>query len=383
MTRQPDWNPKSTEVLYDQRAAYDKMRKTCPVAYSEMLGWSLFRHQDIRRVLDDHETFSSNVSRHISVPNGMDPPEHTKFRKLIEPLFRPEPMAAFEPKCRAITGTLFDSLLARTNVEFLFEFARPFAVRTQCESVGWHESMYEPLRDWTRKNQEATFAQNRNEMKRIAEEFEGFVAELLDQRRRNPTTDEHDVITSLLEARVDDRPLRNEEIVSILRNWTVGEIGTISAAIGILAHALATHLDVQERLREQPDLIPSAIEEILRAHGPLVANRRVTTCPVTMGGRKIEAGERISMNWISANRDERVFDDADQIRLDRDPSANLLWGAGIHGCPGAPLARLEMRVAIEELLKRTTQIKLNERYPATLATFPASGFATLPVTLRR
>ncbi|MEZ6081580.1 MAG: hypothetical protein R3C56_39695 [Pirellulaceae bacterium] len=100
MTRPPDWNPKSQEVLRDQCAAYDQMRQNCPVAYSEMLGWSLFRHRDIVRVLEDHATFSSQVSKHLSVPNGMDPPEHTKFRSLVEPLFRPAAMAAFEPKCR-------------------------------------------------------------------------------------------------------------------------------------------------------------------------------------------------------------------------------------------------------------------------------------------
>lgn len=130
------------------------------------------------------------------------------------------------------------------------------------------------------------------------------------------------------------RPLHRGEIVSILRNWTAGEVGTISAAVGILAHYVAVHPALQQDLRDDPTLLPAAIDEILRLHGPLVANRRVTTRPVEIRGRKIAAGERISLNWIAANRDGRVFADPEIFRLDRDPTANLLYGAGIHVCPG-------------------------------------------------
>lgn len=163
---------------------------------------------------------------------------------------------------------------------------------------------------------------------------------------------------------------------------TVGEIGTISASVGILAQYLARHSELQARLRSRPDLIPPAIEEILRIHGSLVMNRRVTTRPVEISGKKIDAGERVSLNWISANRDEAVFDEPDKFRLDRDPAKNLLYGAGIHYCPGAPLARLEMRVFLEELLGRTNEIAASPEQPATIAIYPASGFASLPLRIR-
>jgi len=149
-----------------------------------------------------------------------------------------------------------------------------------------------------------------------------------------------------------------------------------------LVHYISEHADLQRRLRAQPSLLPAAIEEILRIHGPLVANRRITTHPVEMGGRKIGAGERISLIWISANRDGRVFEDPDAFRLDRDPAANLLYGAGIHVCPGAPLARMEMRVSMEELLARTTRIDPIPDRPPASAVYPASGFATLPLRIR-
>jgi hypothetical protein len=219
-------------------------------------------------------------------------------------------------------------------------------------------------------------------MAEIAGEFEAYVDGLMRVRREAGTEASDDVTTSFLRARVRGRALRDEEIISILRNWTVGEIGTISAAMGILVHFVANHAHLQRQLRGQPTLLPEAIDEILRVNGPLVANRRITTRPVQIDGREIGAGERISLNWISANRDGRVFEDPGIVRLDRDPAQNLLYGAGIHVCPGAPLASLEMRVAMEELLGRTTHIEPSPGKPSTKAMYPASGFATLPLRIR-
>ncbi len=379
---QQDWDPKSAAVLCDQRKAYDEMRERCPVAYSDFLGWSLFRHEDIVRVLNDPGTFSNVVSKHLSVPNGMDPPEHTEYRRIIEPYFRPERMEVFEPQCRKIAANLAQSLLERDEVELISEFAQGFAVRVQCTFFGWPADMYEPLRLWTLKNQKATLAEDRAALTKISAEFEGYVDEMLEVRRAAGEQASDDITTSLLRQQVCGRLLRDEEIVSVLRNWTVGEIGTISAAVGILVQYISEHADLQQRLRAQPSLLPYAIEEILRIHGPLVANRRVTTHPVEIGGRKIGAGERISLIWISANRDDRVFADSGTFRLERDQSPNLLYGAGIHVCPGAPLARLEMRVAMEELLARTVRIEPVPDKPPTGAVYPASGFATLPLRLR-
>jgi len=379
---QQDWDPRSDVVQCDQRAAYDEMRERCPVAYSDFLGWSLFRHEDIVRVLNDHDTFSNAVSKHLSVPNGMDPPEHTGYRRIIESYFRPEHMDAFEPQCREIAANLVQSLLERDEVELISEFAHWFSVRVQCSSLGWPAEMNEPLSLWTQKNHKATLAEDRAAMAKIALEFEGYIVRLLQVRRTAGAQASDDITTSLLRQQVGGRPLRDEQIVSILRNWTAGEVGTISAAVGILVHYISEHADLQRRLRAQPSLLPAAIEEILRIHGPLVANRRITTGPVEIGGRKIGAGERVSLIWISADRDGRVFEDPDAFRPDRDPSANLLYGARIHVCPGAPLARMEMRVVMQELLARTTRIEPIPDRPPTSAVYPASGFATLFLRIR-
>lgn len=379
---QADWNPANEEVIRDPRAAYDTLREQCPVAHSDALGWSVFRHADVVRALHDPATFSSVVSSHVSVPNGMDPPEHTGYRRLIEPYFASERIAAFTPMCRQIAATQVTSLLAREEVELMDALAHPFAVQVQCEFLGWPPAMHEALRLWVRKNHQATLAGDRVAMASIAREFEGYVDDLLRSRHTPGDHAEHDIAASLMAQQVNGRPLRDDEIASILRNWTVGEVGTIAAAIGILAHYLADHTELQQRLRLQPALLPAAIEEILRIHGPLVANRRVATRAVTLGGRQIGAGERISLNWVAANRDPAVFNRPDQFRLDRDPHANLLYGAGIHVCPGAPLARMELIVVMQELLGQTRLISLPAGRRPTLAVYPASGFDSLPLHVR-
>lgn len=373
----PDWEPKSEGVCHDQRAAYDDMRERCPIAYSELMQWSLFKHEDITRVLHDHETFSNAVSQHLSVPNGMDPPEQTAYRQIIDPYFYPQRITAFEPTCRAISTDLVQQALASGEVELMTSFALDFAVRAQCAFLGWPSSLHEPLSRWTRKNHEATLAQDRQAMAKIALEFEGFIDDMLETRRRAGAKPEDDITSALMHEKVYGRPLNNEEITSIFRTWTVGEIGTIAASIGILAHYLAEHPELQQQLRSEPTLLPAAIDEILRIYGPLVANRRITTRPVEVCGQQLDAGERVSLIWISANRDGRVFADPDTFKLDRNPNNNLLYGSGIHICPGAPLARMEMQVCMEELLKHTKQIQPILGKKPINAKYPASGFSTL------
>ncbi|MBN8955161.1 MAG: cytochrome P450 [Rhizobiales bacterium] len=378
---QSDWDPRSGAVLSDQIAAYDAMRRRCPVAYSDYLGWSLFRHDDVVRVLDDHDTFSSVVSNHVSVPSGMDPPRHTAYRQLIERHFEPERVAAFEPACRAIAADLVAGLEKGAEIDLVAQLARPFAVRVQCAYLGWPAALHAPLLEWVHRNHEATLARNTGAMAAVALEFDGYISDLLAARRAAGADAPDDITTDLLREQVDGRPLLHNEIVSILRNWTVGELGTIAACVGILGHYLAANPQIEQQLRGNPELLPAAINEILRIHAPLASNRRLTTRPVEIGGRRIATGERITLIWASANRDEGVFGDPDEFRLDRDPAHNLLYGRGIHACPGAQLAQLELRVVMEELLKSTRRINTAPGRQPTIAIYPASGFSALLLLL--
>lgn len=376
-----DWDPRSAAVIHNQIAAYDAMRRRCPVAHSEYLQWSLFRHEDVTRVLGDHRTFSSAVSSHLSVPNGMDPPQHAEYRRIIDPYFSEERMAAFEPVCRSIAVNLVKNLPHEGETELMAEFAQNFALQAQADFLGWPKDLHEPLRLWIRKNHEATLAGCKAAMSDVAFEFDGYIKGLLAVRREAGSDAPDDLTTRLLSERLGDRFLDDDEIVSILRNWTVGELATMSACVGIVVHYLGEQPELQQQLRENGSLLDAAIDEILRMHAPLIANRRITTRPVEIGGRQLPAGERITLIWASANRDEAVFGDPDEFRLDRDPANSLLYGAGIHVCPGAPLARLELRIIIEELLKRTSRIALVPGKLPVRAVYPASGFSSLPLLI--
>ncbi len=374
----PKWDPREGSVLNDQIAAYDRIRESCPVAHSDYLGWSLFRHADVMRALTDTETFSNAVSScHVAVPNGMDPPEHTEYRRIIDPYFGPERMKKFEPVCRGIVHRLVGSLSQRREVEMVGEFADVFAVEAQCAFLEWPERLHAPLLQWTRKNYAATLAGDRAVIQEVALEFDSHIRERLKESRASKDAGRDDAVTRLLQERVHGRHLTDEEIVSILRNWTVGELSTISASISILMHYLASHPAVQSDLRKRPALQSTAIDEILRIHPPLIASRRVAMKDVELGGCPISAGERITILWASANRDESVFGNPDEFRLDRDPLQNLIYGAGIHYCPGAPLARLELRIVLEELLARVSSLALSSNGKPVNAIYPASGFASL------
>lgn len=375
------WDPKSPRVQQDQIAAYDDMRHRCPVAHSDALHWSIFRHADVLHILQQPRTFSNEVSAHLSVPNGMDPPLHTAYRRIIERYFARACIEAFEPRCRAVAKRLVAELPSDRPVEVMGELGQTFALEAQSAFLGWPAELHEPLRQWTIKNHDATLARDPVASAAVALEFDGYIKELLASRRRSPHL-AGDVTSQLLRERVAERLLTDEEIVSILRNWTVGELATIAASVGILVYYLGEHAPVQDQLRRVPELLPVAIDEILRIHPPLIANRRKALRPVNIGGAAIASGERLTLLWASANRDESVFGDPDEFRLDRNPGENLLYGAGIHVCPGAPLARLELRVLLEELLRRSYGISPQSNRPPVNATYPAGGYREAWVNLR-
>ncbi len=354
----------------------------CPIAHDPAGGWAARGHPEVMQIVTDHETFSNRVSQRLSVPNGMDPPEHTRYRHLIERFFTPERMAAFEPRCRAIAARLADAVAGDLPVDVMARFASPFAAEVQCAFLGWPLELGDWLQDWMAHNQEATRQQARERLAELAQELAAMIDTQLAMRRRDDVAADADITAELLHARVCDEPLKTVEIVSILRNWTAGEVGTISAAVGIVARFLAEHPALQDQLRAEPQLLPEAIDEILRLDGPLPSNRRRATCPVDLAGVHIESDDRLSIIWPAANRDPRVFDEPDQFRWDRNPDDNLLYGAGIHVCPGAPLARLELRVALEELLRATSAIELVPDHPAEPVAWPGAGFELLPLHLR-
>lgn len=372
-----DWNPRDPEVLADQRHAHDDLRERCPVAHSDAMHWSLFRHADVVAVLDDPDTFI-NASRHHAIPNAMNGVEHAKHREILARHFSASEMAVIEPMCREIATNAIQALDLPGTADGVADIAEPIALRTMCAFLGWPQTTWERVRDWIHGNRAATFHGDREAARTLAEEYAAIVTEALDEHRRQGIRD--DVTDHLMMTEVNGHRWSDEDIIATLRNWIAGH-STVAAAIGIVIAHLAEDQNLQRRLREQPQLIPAAIDELPRVDGPLVANTRITTREATINGRTIPKGERISLMWIAANRDPRTFDAPDEIRLDRDQQANLLYGAGIHYCLGAPLARLELLVTVETLLAHTAEISLASHKSLERETYPGNGFVSVPVRI--
>ena len=191
-----------------------------------------------------------------------------------------------------------------------------------------------------------------------------------------------DPTTELLAVTVNGGLLTDADIVSILRNWTAGDLSSMAAAVGVVLYFLATHSEVQEHLRAHPEDLAPAIDEMLRMDDPFLVSRRLTTVATQVAAFVLEPGKRIYLNWTSANHDETVFGDLDAYRPEEHAAHNLVYGTGIHVCPGRPLATLELVVAVQTLLDITACVELAAHAEPVRETYPLGGWRRILVRLR-
>ena len=356
------------------------MRAACPLAESPR-GITLFRHADVVAAAADPAIFSSAVSTHRMVPNSLDPPEHAAFRAAINPFFTPERMQALEPSLQRIARQVVSALPRGATVDAVTEIGYPLAVRAQSEWLGWH-GIEEELLAWMADNHAATRSADRSRTAAVAAAFDQIVLEQVRRRRQMGSTAPKDPTTELLSVTVNGVLLSDADIVSILRNWTAGDLASMAAAVGVLLYFLATHAEVQKTLRTDPANLAAAIDEMLRIDDPFLVSRRVTTAAVPLDEFLIEAGKQIYLNWTSANRDQSVFTDPDAFRPEEHAAHNLVYGSGIHLCPGRPLATLELVIAAQALLAMTTHIELATDGELVRETYPLGGWRRVPLRLR-
>jgi cytochrome P450 len=376
----PVWEPLSPEVLADQIGTYDRMRAACALAESPR-GVTLFRHADVVAAAHDPQTYSSAASARRAVPNAIDPPEHAAWRGLVDTFFAPAQIAALEPRVRAVANAVVAALPRGPVVDAVAEIGAPFAVRAQTEWLGW-QGIEDELVAWMADNHAATRSGDRARTAAVAAAFDDIIRAQLRRRRALGTAAPVDPTTALLAATLDGQPLDEADIVSILRNWTAGDLASMAAALGVVVWFLATHADVQRELRQQPDGLATAIDEMLRIDDPFLVNRRVTTRAVRIGEHELAAGTRVYLNWTSANRDEAVFADPAAYRPERNAPHNLVYGVGIHACPGRPLATMELVVAVRALLQATPGIEPASDAAPVRETYPLGGWRRVPVRLR-
>ncbi|MBB1515065.1 cytochrome P450 [Tessaracoccus sp. MC1679] len=367
----------------DLRQYTDQLRPGHPVVRNVRGEWVLLRHADVVRAAEDPATFSSAVSAHVHVPNGLDGDAHRAARQTLDRYFEPDALAPHEPAFREVARSLFAALPRGVPVDAVRDIGFPFAVRAQSAWLGWPASLEAQLLGWMAANHAATRSGDRARTAEVAAEFDAIIRSVLAPRRALGDDAPDDLTTALLRDEVAGRPFTDEELVSVLRNWTGGDLGSIALCVGVLFAFLADHPELQRRLRSgvSDAEIDATVDEILRIDDPFISNRRRTTCPVDIAGATIPEGAVVKLHWTSANRDAAVFADPDAFDPEGKARRNLVYGTGPHVCPGRPLATLELRIGVQEALAATTWIEWAPGGSAEREVAPLGGWAHVPVLL--
>jgi cytochrome P450 len=291
------------------------------------------------------------------IPLSIDPPEHKKYRKILDPLFAPRAMARLEEPITALANELMDGFDGRREVDFAKEFSIPLPSQVFLTLLGLpldELPRFLAMKDGIIRPEhvvgcapgapEAVAHQKRTATS-IYEYFEG----LLDERATDPRDD---LVTGFLDTEIDGHKLTREDILDICFLFLIAGLDTVTASLDCMFAFLARHPDHRRQIVDDPAIIPSAVEELLRWETPVMGVVRQTTRDSELGGCPVSAGQSITLLIGSANTDDAEFGDGDAVRFDRDPNRHVAFGGGVHRCLGSHLARQELRVALREWHKR-------------------------------
>lgn len=378
----PCFNPEPQE---DIRELSDRLRTHDTVAITPTGEYVVLGHAEVVAAACDDHRFSSQVSRFLQLPNGLDGSEHDQFRALIEHYLTPEAIQPFVPAFTHIADELVQSLIVQEEVDAVSQLGAVFAVRAQCAWLGWPIELESTLLNWVRANNRAAQSDNVQQKVKVAEEFDAMIQAIVRPRRQefeqDPTHQPADVTDQLCADTQIGRLLTEAELTSILRNWTGGDLSSMALCIGVVIAYLLQHprsFTLWQQLSDEE--LEAHINEVLRLDNPFVWNRRITRCPVQVGEHVLLAGQRVYLNWTSANRDERVFT-ANQYAPQAHANHNLVYGIGRHICPGRTLATWQLRILIRILLTHCKSIQAGNEPALKRAQPPLGGYNYVSVRL--
>ena len=384
-----DFDPLDKAWVDDPFPIWAQLRDGCPVAHTNRYRGLYLptKYADIREIAYDTEHFSSRRVMVVETPPPVntaappitsDPPFHRPARMVLLPAFTPEAIARLEPVTRSVCRTLIDDIVSNGTCDGSTDYARHIPVRIMAHMLGLPASDGDRFRGWVRGLIEASIT-DPDAMKQTVEEMAAYFQTAIDQRRSAPTDD---LISYLIAQHVDGKPLDDSHIVGTLRLLLLAGIDTTWSAIGAsLWHLAKTPAD-RARLAGEPELLPVAIEEFLRAYAPVTMARKVVR-DREVGGTVFKAGQTTMLCFPAANRDPEVFPDPDTVRIDRQDNRHAAFGLGIHRCIGSNLARMEIRVALEEWLARIPNFELAPDATVTWSEGAARGPRQLPIVLKR
>jgi cytochrome P450 len=362
------------------------MRNQQPVFRAEQWPvWQVFRYEDVSTVITDYARFSSRLmggredSLLADTLIAKDPPDHRKLRNLVNTAFTPRAVAHLSGRIAEITQELLDQVRARGEMDVVEDLAFPLPARVIAEMLGVPEGDWDIWRRWARVDSSSPAVQQGSFVSNMREEMTRYFSALLAERRRVPR---EDLITALSKAEVDGERLSEHDLVSFCFLLLAAGQETTKNLIANFTLCLTDHPGLQGQLVQEPALMPSAIEEVLRYLPPVWFLFRETTTDVELAGKHIPAGQPVLAWLASANRDPAQFPQAEQFDVKREPNRHLTFGHGIHFCVGAPLARLEARVALPMMLEQLKDLRRVENIPIVIRSGLVFVIQNLPVTFR-
>lgn len=349
---------------YDQlypHQFYRYMLESLPILpLPERHAWQIFRWADVQRVLLDTTAFSSQlgVERMKESIVTSDPPRHRQLRSLVTQKFTSRMVGQLEPRIEQIVYSLLDAVIPAGCMDIIDDFAHPLPITVIAEMLGVSTEDRAQFRRWS--DAIVSSAWSAPEEQQIQSEMSSYFLQVIERRRQSP---QDDLISSLLAAEIDGERLSEQDLLSFCVLLLVAGNETTTTLLGNAMLCFEEFPESLNQLRENPSLIPSAVEEVLRYRSPMRIIARKAKTDVTLGEHLIPAGDRAVLWLAAANVDERQFPNALDFDIGRSPNNHLGFGHGIHFCLGAPLARLEARIALRALLERLSEIQRIQDLP--------------------
>lgn len=354
-----DFDHTDSDFLRDPYLLFDELREQCPVARSTKFDgfWVLSRYEDVVAAARDVRTYSSAQGVTIPVfgspvpmlPIEADPPLHSAYRRLLQQEFTRSRMTALTESIRTVTDQLIDAFADQGSADLAAELCRPLPSIVIAELLGFPATDWQIFRGYSERLLETAKSGELEANIEAALEFSSYLAIALDDRRDTPRDD---MLTRIVAAQVDGRPITEDEALGLTLFTVVAGHETTVGGLGVLLYFMAKVPGLQERLIADPALIPRAAEEALRLEAPVQGMARTVVDGACVHGQQFEDGDKVWLLWAASNRDPRRFENPDEFDLGRVNNRHLSFGEGVHRCVGAPLAQVEMRVLAEQVLRR-------------------------------
>ncbi|MDQ1360393.1 MAG: hypothetical protein QOJ44_770 [Acidimicrobiaceae bacterium] len=337
---------------------YRQARDNAAIVPGPLGGFQVMRRAEVDFALQHPDIFSSameavDLGQTVPlIPLQVDPPDHSKYRKLLDPIFAPKQMNQIEPDIARLVNELIDAFIDKGSCEFTTALAEPLPSSVFLRLLGLPLSdldMFLGMKNGILRPQVSDLEEMKAAQRATAAEIEGYFSEALADRRRKP---QEDLLSRFLAAEVDGARLEEDEIIGICFLFILAGLDTVTDTLECFFAYLAQNPDQRRAIVADPTIIPSAVEELLRWESPVTGVARVAAQDAEVGGCPIHKGDHVGISIGSANTDERALPDADTVNLTRQPNKHLAFGGGVHRCLGSHLARLELRTTLREWHKR-------------------------------